>query len=50
MEAIGRLHVTVRRTLVDARYLENSIPATHRRTFEVDASRRARSPTSLHRR
>jgi hypothetical protein len=30
-----RLHVTVRRKLVDATYLENSIPATHRRTFEV---------------
>jgi hypothetical protein len=30
-----RLHVTVRRKLVDATYLENSIPATHRRAFEV---------------
>ena len=27
--------VRVRRALVDARYLETSVPATHRRTFEV---------------
>jgi len=29
-------HVTVRRKLVDATYLETSVPATHRRNFEVD--------------
>lgn len=28
--------VTVRRKVVDARYLESSIPATHRRSFSVD--------------
>jgi len=31
----GVRHVTVRRKLVDARYLEASVPATHTPTFEV---------------
>ncbi len=33
-------HVTVRRKVVDARYLEASVPATHTPTFEVDDAAR----------
>ncbi len=35
-----RLEVSVRRKVVDARYLEASIPATHRVPFDVDSSAR----------
>ncbi len=39
--------VTVRRRVVDARYLEGDIPATHRPTFEVEAGSPLLTPTAL---
>lgn len=39
--------VTVRRKVVDARYLSPSIPATHVRPFAVDAGARVRPPGEL---